>query len=239
MRYIIYARVSTNLQDTDTQLQECLTYVESVKQPGDEVIRFDEPETSSRIGMDERVQLQEMLKFVKPGDCLVIYKLDRLARDGEELVFIYRSKLIKKGVKVVSLYEPHIDKANIHIYAFLAETERENVSLRTKSALKAKQNRMEKVGATWYGFRTKDDEPQLTRERARSFKKPYKLIPDDRELEAVQLMIELDKQLLSYQAIADELSAQGFLNRAGKPIHKMSVYRVLQNQGRYSQALAV
>src|SRR5687768_11869490 len=27
MRYIIYARVSTNVQDTDTQLQECLDYV--------------------------------------------------------------------------------------------------------------------------------------------------------------------------------------------------------------------
>ena len=96
MRYVVFSRVSTKLQTVENQIRECLDYVESSKQDNDEIVRFDEPETSSRIPMDERVKLQEMLNFVKKGDTLVIYKLDRLARDGEELVYIYRSKLIKK-----------------------------------------------------------------------------------------------------------------------------------------------
>jgi len=239
MRYIIYARVSTNVQDTDTQLQECLDYVNKHKQDGDTVIQFNEPETSTRTPMEERVKLKEMLDFVKPNDTVIVYKLDRLARDGEELVYIYRSKLTKKNVKVVSLYEPHIDKANIHIYAFLAETERENVSIRTKSALKNKQNRMEKVGREWYGFKTDPNIIQLERKRARSYEKPYKLIPEEREYQASQLMIQWHSKGLSYQEIANELSSQGYTNRAGKPFQKMTVYRVLQRKERYNLAHVV
>lgn len=238
MRYIIYARVSTNMQDTDTQLQECINYVNKHKTDKDEVIHFNEPETSSRIPMDERVKLKEMLNFVKPGDMVVIYKLDRLARDGEELVYIYRSKLIKKGVNVISLYEPHIDKANIHIYAFLAETERENIRVRTKSALKNKQKRMEKVGREWYGFKANPNELQMHKERARSFGKPYKLIPEPKEFEACGLMVQWHKEGLSYQQIADELNAQGYANQSGKPLQKMTVYRVVQRKEMYSPALA-
>lgn len=239
MRYIIYARVSTNQQETDTQLQECIDYVESKKTAQDEVIMFNEPETSSRIPMEERLKLKEMINFVKSGDTLIIYKLDRLARDGEELVYIYRSKLIKKGIKVISLYEPHIDKANIHIYAFLAETERENIRIRTCSALKAKQNRMEKVGTEWYGFRADPNELQLSRDRARSYNKPFKLIPEQKEYQASLLMIEWHGKGLSYQEIANELNAQGYTNRVGKPLEKMTVYRVVQRKERYNQALAV
>lgn len=239
MRYIIYTRVSTNQQETDTQIRECIDYVNSKKIDKDEVIRFDEPDTSSRIPMEDRLQLQQMINYVKSGDTLVIYKLDRLARDGEELVYIYRSKLVKKGVNVVSLYEPHIDKANIHIYAFLAETERENIRIRTCSGLKAKQNRFEKVGREWYGFETDSTQLQLSRERARSYNKPYKLIPEPKEYEACLLMIEWHGNGLSYQEIADELNAQGYANRSGKPLQKMTVYRVVQRKERYNQALEV
>lgn len=238
MRYIIYSRVSTNLQETDTQIQECINYVKDNKKDDDEVIYFNEPETSSRIPLEKRVKLSEMLATVKTGDTVIVYKLDRLARDGEELVYIYRSKLTKKGIKVVSLYEPHIDKANIHIYAFLAETERENIKIRTKSALKAKQNRFEKVGTTWYGFKT-DPNILQTRERARSFNKPYKLIPDEKQYQAALLMIDLHKRGLSYQQIADELNARGYANQTGKALQKMTVYRVIQRQEMYNQALAV
>jgi DNA invertase Pin-like site-specific DNA recombinase len=222
--------VSTKLQTVDNQIKECLEYVEKIKQEGDEIIQFDEPETSSRIPMDERVKLKEMLDSVKKGDTLVIYKLDRLARDGEELVYIYRSKLIKKGINVVSLYEPHIDNANIHIYAFLGETERNNIRVRTKSGLKRKQANMEKVGTVWYGYKTDETRLQLHKENTHSYGKPYLLIPDETEQRGLSLMIDWHKQGMSYQEIADALDSKGYKNRKGKPFQKMSVYRILQRQ---------
>ena len=228
MRYIVFSRVSTKLQTVDNQIKECLEYVEKLKKEGDEIIQFDEPETSSRIPMDDRVKLKEMLDSVKKGDTLVIYKLDRLARDGEELVYIYRSKLIKKGVNVVSLYEPHIDNANIHIYAFLGETERNNIRVRTKSGLKRKQANMEKVGAAWYGYQTDPTKLQLHKEDCHSYGKPYLLIPEEKEQQQVSLMVEWHQQGLSYGEIANELESRGYTNRKGNPVQKMTVYRVLQ-----------
>jgi DNA invertase Pin-like site-specific DNA recombinase len=236
MRYLIFSRVSTDEQTVDNQILECLEYVQGRKQPNDEIVRFDEPETSSRIPMDKRVVLQELLNNVSNGDTLVIYKLDRLARDGEELVYIYRSKLIKKGVKVVSLYEPHIDNANIHIYAFLAETERNNIRIRTISGLKRKQEKLEKVGTTWYGYKTDDEQLQLHNERARSHKKPYKLIPHEEEMRNVGLMVEWHKEGLSYQEIATALDERGYKNRVGNSFHKMTVYRILKDQQKRYQA---
>ncbi|MFI0477755.1 MAG: recombinase family protein [Candidatus Rhabdochlamydia sp.] len=227
MRYVIFSRVSTKLQTVENQIRECVDYVKSNMQTDDEIVRFDEPETSSRIPMDERTKLQAMLNFVKKGDVLVIYKLDRLARDGEELVYIYRSKLIKKGIKVVSLYEPHIDNANIHIYAFLGETERNNIRIRTISGLKQKQSKMEKVGACWYGYKTDETKLQTHKPDCHSFGKPYLLIPEENEQQQVKLMLELHNQGLSYGEIVNELEAKGFRNRKGNPLHKSTVYRVV------------
>lgn len=232
MRYIIYTRVSTDKQTVDNQIKECQEYVEKVKTPEDQVIFLEEPETSSRIPMENRVKLKEMIDNVRKGDTLVIYKLDRLARDGEELVYIYRSKLIKQGVKVVSLYEPHIDNANIHIYAFLAETERNNISLRTKSGLKRKQAKMEKVGHAWYGYKTDPDKLQTHKPDCHSYGKPYLLIPDSNEQAQVELMIQCRSEGMSYQQIADTLLNNGYRNRKGKPVIKTTVHKVLTRLGK-------
>lgn len=236
MRYIIFSRVSTKKQSTIQQRLECFKEVQKIMKFGDEILFYDEPETSSRTPMEDRKKLQEMLAFVRSGDTVVIYKLDRLARDGEELVYIYRSKLIKKGINVISLYEPHIDNANIHIYAFLGETERNNIRLRTISSLHAKQEAMEKVGTTWYGYKT--DETKLQpRQDVHSSNKPYLLIPDEDEIQQVSLMYELRKQGQTYGEIAHELERQGFRNRKGNPIHKKSVWCILKRLEKQRQCL--
>jgi putative DNA-invertase from lambdoid prophage Rac len=232
MRYVIYTRVSTDKQTVDNQIKECQEYVDKIKAIDDQVIHLDEPETSSRIPMDERVKLKEMIDNIQRGDTLVIYKLDRLARDGEELVYIYRSKLIKRGVKVVSLYEPHIDNANIHIYAFLAETERNNIRIRTVSGLKRKQAKMEKVGTTWYGYKTDPEKIQNHKPDCHSFGKPYLLIPDSNEQAQVELMVQCRSQGMSYQEIADTLLHNGYLNRKGNPVIKTTVHKVLTRLGK-------
>lgn len=234
MRYIIFSRVSTNMQKVENQVRECLDFVHQRKKEGDEIIQFAEPDTSSRIHADDRIVLQDMIKFAKKGDVLVIYKLDRLARDGQQLVNIY-CNLLNAGVEVYSIYEPSADKKYVHISAMVAMTERENIALRTVSGLNRKKANMERVGTTWYGYKL--DETKLSPyKNAKSFGKPYLLIPNEEEQRAIQLMMECQARGMSYQDIANVLESKGYKNRKGNPFHKMSVHQILSRQKKQHQA---
>lgn len=222
------------MQMVENQISACYHYVNSVKKEGDEIIEFQEPETSSRIPAENRTHLQEMLNFIEEGDTLVIYMLDRLARYGQELINIYYD-LVDDGIIVHSVMEPKADKTYVHLYAMLAMMERENIQARTITALKRKQADMEKVGAVWYGYKL-DESVLNTHERARTYNKPYKLIPDEKEAEQVALMVEWRKEGLSYGEIARELDARGYKNRSGNPPEKSTVFRVLQRLKKQHQA---
>ena len=235
MRYIIFSRVSTEKQTTKNQLWECRNYVDSIKKLDDEVLEFDEPETSTRLSFDERPVLMSMLESVKRNDTLIVYTLSRLARAGDELIDIYINRLTKKGVNVISLSEPKVDKNIVHVYAMVAGMERDTISKNTKSGLMRKQACMEKVGTCWYGYKT--DEGKLQeRSNVRSTGKPYLLIPDPDEQRNLDLMIDLRKHGESYQDIANELANRGYMNRKGNRFQKNSVYRILSRIERLNQA---
>lgn len=226
MRYIIFSRVSTNMQDTSNQLFEINNYLNRVKREADEVIRFDEKAQSTRLEMDQRPVLKEMLSTLKKDDIVIVYKLNRLAR-GHELALIHHMITKKAKAQLISLYEKEITDEMIHAYALVGAYERKNIRDNTKTALRKKQACMEKVGTCWYGYKT-DESKLQQREKVRSTGKPYLLIPDQSESAQVDLMIELDKKGLNSREIADELEAKGFRNRKGNPVHKMTVYRVLK-----------
>src|SRR5260221_11477314 len=121
-RYFIHTRVSTNVQKVENQFLECKNLVDDIWQHGDELFQFSGPETSSRKSIANRPILTEMLDTLMDGDILVIYKLDRLAREGQELINIY-CNLLDKGVTIHSVYEPAADKQYVHIIAFVAMIE--------------------------------------------------------------------------------------------------------------------
>ncbi len=233
-RLIIYSRVSTKKQATLNQIQKCHRYALSIAQPQDEIIFFDEEEKTTRLPWEKRTKLKEMMDFVRKGDTVIVYSLDRIARKGTELAWLYQDKLISKGINVISLMEPYIGPGQIHIHAFVAEMERDHISEKTKDALQEKQKRMEKVGHTWYGFTT-DPNVLNMNELAKTYKKPYKLIPDQAEYKACQMMIELKSKGHTYEEIADHINFQGYRNRAGNPFQKMTVYRVLRRKEKYNQ----
>lgn len=238
MRYIIYTRVSTKKQTTLAQIQKCTDYVNAIKNADDPIIYFDEAEKTTRLEWKKREKLKQMMEFIRPGDTLVVYSLDRIAREGVELGYLYEKKLVSKGIKVVSLLQPYVGPAQIHIHAYVAEMEREHARVKTKDALKEKQNRFEKVGKEWFGFKT-DPAILNMNENARTYKKPYKLIPDEKEYPAVLEMIKLYDEGLSYQKIADSLNSLGYTNRQNKPIQKMTVYRIMLRRERYTSLLAM
>jgi DNA invertase Pin-like site-specific DNA recombinase len=82
-----------------------------------------------------------MLEQVRPGDIIVIWKLDRLGRSLKHLVELV-GELIERNVGLKSLHDP-IDTSTsqgrliFNIFASLAEFEREVISERTKAGLTA------------------------------------------------------------------------------------------------------
>ncbi len=88
-----YARVSTGHQDLSAQIDALETYqVDKL---------FREKESG---GKWERPELQRLLEFVREGDVLVVWKLDRLSRSLKDHLGIME-RLEKTGVGFVSLTE--------------------------------------------------------------------------------------------------------------------------------------
>lgn len=112
-----YARVSTAEQNTGLQLDALLS-------AGCERVFEDVGSGADR----ERVQLAEALAFLRPGDALVVWRLDRLARSLRHLIEL-AARLEQSGVGLVSLTEA-IDTGSpggrliFHIFGALAEFER-------------------------------------------------------------------------------------------------------------------
>jgi DNA invertase Pin-like site-specific DNA recombinase len=87
----------------------------------------------------DRPKLAEMMTILRPGDKVVIYKLDRISRSTKHLIDLSEF-FNKKGVEFVSI-EDSIDTSTpmgrffFRILASIAELERDIVSERTKAGL--------------------------------------------------------------------------------------------------------
>jgi DNA invertase Pin-like site-specific DNA recombinase len=98
----------------------------------------------------DRPEFLKMLEMLRPGDILVIWRLDRLGRSLKELIETVMM-LAERGVELRSLKE-NIDtstptgKLMFHIIASLAEFERDIISERTQAGLEAARARGRKGG---------------------------------------------------------------------------------------------
>jgi DNA invertase Pin-like site-specific DNA recombinase len=129
-----YARVSTLDQNLDLQLED-------LKLAGCE--RIYQEKASGKT--TDRPQLDNCLKALRPGDKLVVWKLDRLGRSLPDLVKIV-SGLAENGVFFESLTEK-LDTGSVtgtlifHIFAALADFERGLIQERTIAGLEAARKR--------------------------------------------------------------------------------------------------
>lgn len=92
-----------------------------------------------------RPELENCLKALRPGDCLVVWRLDRLGRNLGDLVAVINS-LQERGVAFESLTErietsSATGKLIFHVFASLAEFERNLIRERTKAGLDAAKSR--------------------------------------------------------------------------------------------------
>ena len=96
MARIGYARVSTLDQDLDIQLAK-------LKGEGCEIIRSEKVSGGSRDG---RPELATVLEFLRPGDEVVVTRLDRLGRDTRDVLNLIHECEEKGGF--VTVLDPHV-----------------------------------------------------------------------------------------------------------------------------------
>lgn len=129
-----YARVSTSDQNLDLQ-------VDNLKASGCEKV-FPEKIGSRKV---DRPQLMAALEFLRDGDTLVVWKLDRLGRSIKDLIQIVEL-LQSRGIAFKSLTEG-IDTTTaggrliFHIFGALAEFERDLIRERTNAGIAAAKAR--------------------------------------------------------------------------------------------------
>ena len=134
-----YARVST--EDQTLRLQrDALTDVGCDK-------LFREKASGARTTLPAR---EKLLAFARNGDVVVVWKLDRLGRSLRDLIDVVNS-LKERGVELRSLQEAldtttPAGKLTFHIFAALAEFERDLIRERTKAGLAAARRRGVAIG---------------------------------------------------------------------------------------------
>jgi DNA invertase Pin-like site-specific DNA recombinase len=134
-----YARVSTGVQELALQ-HDALNAVGCLR-------IFDDTASGA---LDDRPQLAELLDHLREGDTLVVWRLDRLGRSLRHLIDTVTA-LADRGVGFRSLQES-IDTTTpggrlvFHVFAALAEFERDLISERTRAGLAAARARGRKGG---------------------------------------------------------------------------------------------
>jgi DNA invertase Pin-like site-specific DNA recombinase len=128
-----YARVSTEEQNLDLQIDALTKY-------GCEKI-ITEKVTGKTTGNELRL----LLKSIKTGDSIVVWKLDRLGRRASNLIQLIED-FDKQGITFISLKEEintssAMGKFIVNIFCCMAQMEREVLSERTKAGLIAAKER--------------------------------------------------------------------------------------------------
>lgn len=145
-QYVVYKRVSTEDQGKSghglmAQERDIDIFLERFSEMPFEVLDVF---TDVQSGADnDRPELKKALDLVrKTGAELLVSKLDRLSRKVSFIANLMDDKKVKLRVAQM----PQADKFQLHIYAALAEQEREFISARTKAALKSAKEKGVKLG---------------------------------------------------------------------------------------------
>jgi len=146
-RRLGYARVSTEDQATDAQMDE-------LSAAGCAAIYQEHGSGASRA----RPELARLMREIRPGDVLVVVRLDRLARSVSHLLDVIE-RLEQGGAHFRSLRDP-IDTStpqgmfSLQVLGAVAQLERALISERTKAGIKAARARGKLPGNP--GLRARD-----------------------------------------------------------------------------------
>jgi DNA invertase Pin-like site-specific DNA recombinase len=221
-RYATYFRVSTKDQGRsglglEAQERDVGLFLESFSEVPWKVIgSFTEVDSG---GDDDRPELAKALAMVRQtGATLLVAKLDRLSRRMSFIATLMDDSKVR--LRVASM--PYADKFQLHIYAALAEQEREFISARTKAALAQAKAKGVKLG----GIRPKTEaRNEAVQAQAQA------------DADRVAAIIQpLRTQGATLRIIADALNGSGVPTARGGSWWPSQVQRVLERLDREPSA---
>nr|WP_275939362.1 recombinase family protein [Polyangium spumosum] len=138
-RVLAYRRVSTMEQmrsgtSLDAQDEEIRRYCRYARLP--DPIDFEETESGGVESQEKREKIAALLKAVRPGDLVIVAKLDRFSRDIVFTISAVRD-IIKRGARFLSLAE-RFDastpegETQMALWASIAQMERARIRERTE-----------------------------------------------------------------------------------------------------------
>lgn len=213
-QYVTYRRVSTEDQGRSglglaAQDRDIGIFLEAFSEEPFEVIgEFVEVQTGKA---DDRPELEKALELVRrTGAELLVAKLDRLSRKVSFIATLMEDR--KVSLRVAAM--PSADKFQLHIYAALAEQEREFISIRTRGALAEAKARGVKLG----GLR------DATGKRNSAVQAKAK----ERAERVAGIVLPLRKQGASLRDIAATLNASGVTTARGGQWQASQVKRTIE-----------
>lgn len=147
MKYVIYYRVSTKSQGESglglaAQERDVNLFLSTYSDQPYEIITTITDVKSGKGSLSDRPQLQAAIDLAKKHNAtLLVAKLDRLSRDVETIAHVIK----RTEIKIACM--PNADNFQIHIYAALAQQERDFISTRTKAALAETKAKGTKLGS--------------------------------------------------------------------------------------------
>ena len=212
-KFVLYLRVSSQEQGKsglglEAQERDIQLFLSNYAETPYEVLgKFVEVHSGKD---NDRPQLLAAIQLAKEKKAvLVCSKLDRLSRKVSFLASLMEDRDL--DFKVAQM--PYADKFQLHIYAALAEQERDFISQRTKAALAAAKERGTKLGAP------KQHLDILAKARTE------KALREARQVSAV--IVPLRKQGASLRGICEVLNASGMKTSRGNAFHPSLVSRML------------
>jgi DNA invertase Pin-like site-specific DNA recombinase len=239
-----YCRASTRRQvdSPEVQKQKVRDYAK-YHNLGD-VTFFVDTSKSGKIPWEERPSGMQMFQYLRPGDHVIIAKLDRAFRRLSDCVLILE-RFEKMGIKVhicnllggaIDLSSP-MGRFMIHVLAAFAELERAFISERTKDGLAHKKNNnLRHSRFPGYGFRWEKRKQggRMIRVRVR----------DDEERSVMRSIVSwrMQDNPWPWRTIVDHLKTLGIVNKEGRAWTEPRVRRAareelrlqLQDQRRYN-----
>ena len=105
---IIFARVSTQKQTLEQQLDKLIDEARKREYDDSQLVIIKDKESATKLSIDERLGLQKLKEAINQYDdidCIIIYELSRLSRRPADLYQI-RDFLLKRKINLISLAPP-------------------------------------------------------------------------------------------------------------------------------------
>jgi len=229
-RAVIYARFSPRpnaegCQSNKQQIESCEAYA---KKHGMRVCATFEERAISGKEIEKRDELWSALSMLEDNWVLLVWKFDRLARDGF-LHYTIEREVLKRKARIISCSGEGCIEENLSpeenlklgIIRLFSEYERRLISLRTKTALRrlsATDKRMSAVQHLRYGTKLHPKDPD-------------RVVPCEHELRIIDIIMGLHDEGQSTRKIIKSLGLLGIGPRkAGKQWSPRTIDRIIAYQ---------